>query len=128
MWSWMSASFIEPIFGVAATRTVNESDVWSLSPFFTHKNLFTKYLRYCQRCVCTSLIIVNISADGVKTPYPFVTALSIGVEFARPNFGCIPRNMECNSRCVPQGNFAYVQNLTKPLPQASFPLLLFSVY
>ncbi|KAL6301359.1 P-loop containing nucleoside triphosphate hydrolase protein [Sparassis latifolia] len=46
LWSWSNFSFIQPLFDVANRRTLNESDVWSLSPFFTHKNLFTKYLKY----------------------------------------------------------------------------------
>lgn len=48
-WSWVTVSFVTPIFEVATRRTVNEADVWSLSPFFTHKNLFTKYLSYGER-------------------------------------------------------------------------------
>ena len=46
LWTWMTFSFVEPIFGVANKRTLNETDVWSLSPYFTHKNLFLKYLDY----------------------------------------------------------------------------------
>lgn len=46
MWSWMSFAFVEPIFKVATSRTVDDTDVWTLSPFFQHKNLFTKYLKY----------------------------------------------------------------------------------
>lgn len=51
LWSWMSVSFVAPIFQVAKKRTLNEPDVWSLSPFFTHKNLFTKYLKYTEKYV-----------------------------------------------------------------------------
>ena len=48
LWSWCTFSFVEPIFGVANQRTLDEPDVWALSPFFTHKNLFNKYLEYCR--------------------------------------------------------------------------------
>ena len=46
LWSWSTFSFVEPLFKVSNSRTVNDSDVWTLSPFFTHKNIFTKYLHY----------------------------------------------------------------------------------
>lgn len=47
LWSWSTFSFVEPIFKVSNSRTLNETDVWALSPYFTHKNLFNKYLEYC---------------------------------------------------------------------------------
>ena len=49
LWEWMTFTFVEPIFGVAAKRTMDETDVWSLSPYFTHKNLFLKYLEYTRK-------------------------------------------------------------------------------
>ena len=49
LWSWMTVTYVAPIFNVATKRTINEPDVWSLSPFFTHKNIFTKYLAYTQK-------------------------------------------------------------------------------
>ena len=51
MWSWMTFSFVEPIFTVSNHRTLNEPDVWSLSPFFLHRNLFLKYLEYTRQYV-----------------------------------------------------------------------------
>ena len=49
LWSWMTVSYVAPIFKVATKRTLNEPDVWSLSPYFTHKNIFSKYLAYTQK-------------------------------------------------------------------------------
>ncbi|KAI0749685.1 P-loop containing nucleoside triphosphate hydrolase protein [Daedaleopsis nitida] len=46
LWSWSTFSFVEPLFKVSNARTVNDTDVWKLSPYFTHKNLFRKYLQY----------------------------------------------------------------------------------
>ncbi|KAH6917037.1 pleiotropic drug resistance ABC transporter [Coprinopsis sp. MPI-PUGE-AT-0042] len=46
LWSWCSFTFVEPIMNVAATRTLQDYDVWNLSPFFLHKNIFTKCLEY----------------------------------------------------------------------------------
>ncbi|TCD63205.1 hypothetical protein EIP91_005844 [Steccherinum ochraceum] len=43
LWSWCTFSFVEPLFKIANERTLNEPDVWSLSPYFTHKNLFNKH-------------------------------------------------------------------------------------
>lgn len=49
LWQWCTFSFVEPIFGVAMRRRLELEDVWSLSPFFKHKNLFHKYLEYRER-------------------------------------------------------------------------------
>ncbi|TBU62826.1 P-loop containing nucleoside triphosphate hydrolase protein [Dichomitus squalens] len=66
LWSWSTFSFVEPLFEVSNARTVNESDVWRLSPFLTHKNIFTKYLRYASAHPTHSLLrylIVSNSLD-----------------------------------------------------------------
>ncbi|KAE9409119.1 P-loop containing nucleoside triphosphate hydrolase protein [Gymnopus androsaceus JB14] len=46
LWSWLTFTFVEPLFAVANKGTLNDTDVWSLSPYFKHKNLFNKYLEY----------------------------------------------------------------------------------
>lgn len=46
LWSWSGFTFLNPILLLASQRTLNETDVWTLSPFFRHKNLFTKCLHY----------------------------------------------------------------------------------
>lgn len=46
LWQWMSFSYIEPIFKSAGDHTLEEEDVWTLSPFFKHKNIFHKCLQY----------------------------------------------------------------------------------
>lgn len=46
LWQWFTFSFVEPIFGVSDQRTLQATDVWSLSPYFQHRNLFNKYLEY----------------------------------------------------------------------------------
>ncbi|KAI0775079.1 P-loop containing nucleoside triphosphate hydrolase protein [Trametes elegans] len=66
LWSWSTFSFVEPLYKVSNTRTVNDEDVWTLSPFFTHKNLFTKYLRYVAEHPTHSLLrylLVSNSLD-----------------------------------------------------------------
>ncbi|KAF9469518.1 pleiotropic drug resistance ABC transporter [Collybia nuda] len=46
LWSWFTFSFVEPIFHISKRRTLNDTDVWSLSPFFRHDNIFNKCLEY----------------------------------------------------------------------------------
>ena len=46
LWSWSTFSFVEPIFRTASAHTLNDEDVWTLSPFLMHKNIFQKYLKY----------------------------------------------------------------------------------
>ncbi|KAJ3554652.1 hypothetical protein NM688_g2996 [Phlebia brevispora] len=65
LWTWMTFSFVAPIFGVATKRTVNEEDVWTLSPFFLHKNLFTKYLDYMHRHPTHSLLRFLLASNSL---------------------------------------------------------------
>ncbi|KAI5836067.1 P-loop containing nucleoside triphosphate hydrolase protein [Schizophyllum commune Tattone D] len=46
LWQWFTFSFVEPIFGISDKRTLQATDVWNLSPYFQHRNLFNKYLEY----------------------------------------------------------------------------------
>ena len=46
LWSWSTFTFVQPIVDLAMKKTLNDTDVWSLSPFFRHKNIFTKCLEY----------------------------------------------------------------------------------
>ena len=55
LWSWMTFSFVVPLFRVANSRTVNDEDVWTLSPYFMHKNIFTKYLQYISEWVSSNM-------------------------------------------------------------------------
>ncbi|KAI0789892.1 P-loop containing nucleoside triphosphate hydrolase protein [Abortiporus biennis] len=65
LWSWSTFSFVEPIFGIAKQRTLNESDVWSLSPYFTHKNLFNKYIEYTRAHPTHSLFRFLIASNSL---------------------------------------------------------------
>jgi hypothetical protein len=49
LWSWSAFTFVEPILNLANQRTLTEGDVWSLSPYFKHRNIFTKFLAYRTR-------------------------------------------------------------------------------
>ena len=61
LWQWMSFSYVEPIFKSAGAHTLEEEDVWTLSPFFKHKNIFHKYLQYFELYVTSSR---NASPDS----------------------------------------------------------------
>lgn len=43
-WGWMTFGFVEPLIQLAGKRTLTEADVWQLSPFFQHRNIFQKFL------------------------------------------------------------------------------------
>lgn len=45
LWQWLSFSFMHPLLKLASQRTLQEEDVWKLSPFFQHRLLFNRYLR-----------------------------------------------------------------------------------
>ncbi|CAE6522225.1 unnamed protein product [Rhizoctonia solani] len=55
LWSWITFSFMDPLFALADERSVrssesgkfslNDEDIWSLSPTFAHRNVFRRYLR-----------------------------------------------------------------------------------
>lgn len=61
LWSWFTFSFVEPILDLAKTRTLNDTDVWTLSPFFRHKILFNKCLEYRKLC---DLMLLNVSPSN----------------------------------------------------------------
>ncbi|KAG2022883.1 ATP-binding cassette transporter [Coprinopsis cinerea AmutBmut pab1-1] len=88
LWTWSSFSFVEPIIKVASKRTLQESDVWNLSPFFLHKNIFAKCLKYRARhpnhsllrflIVSNSLdLIIDISLELVGAVIGFVSPYAL---------------------------------------------------
>ncbi|KAG8874447.1 hypothetical protein FRB98_008435 [Tulasnella sp. 332] len=42
--NWFTFSWVQPIMDLAGTQTLDDENVWQLSPYFKHRNLFTKYL------------------------------------------------------------------------------------
>src|ERR1700728_102483 len=58
LWSWCTFSFVEPILRLASTRMLNDTDIWGLSPFFLHRNIFRTYLEYRSRWVLSFLSVV----------------------------------------------------------------------
>ncbi|EIW86976.1 pleiotropic drug resistance ABC transporter [Coniophora puteana RWD-64-598 SS2] len=65
LWSWLSASYVEPILTLAWERTLQDTDVWSLSPLFQHKNLFKKRVEYRNRYPDQSLLRFLIASNSL---------------------------------------------------------------
>ncbi|KAG8988966.1 hypothetical protein FRB94_014789 [Tulasnella sp. JGI-2019a] len=42
--NWFTFSWVQPIMDLAGLQTLDDENVWQLSPYFKHRNLFTKYL------------------------------------------------------------------------------------
>lgn len=72
LWSWCTFSFVGPIVRLASTRTLNDVDVWGLSPFFLHRNIFKKYLEYRSQCVLTFLRVALLQIDVVLDIQPIL--------------------------------------------------------
>ncbi|KAK2461428.1 hypothetical protein APHAL10511_005891 [Amanita phalloides] len=75
LWSWSTFSFVEPLFQVADTKTIDEGDVWSLSPFFQHKVIFGKLLEYRARYPTYSLLHFLIVSNSLDLTIDFVLEL-----------------------------------------------------
>ncbi|TFY64349.1 hypothetical protein EVJ58_g2686 [Rhodofomes roseus] len=84
LWSWSTFSFVEPLFKVASAHTLNETDVWSLSPYFKHKNLFTKYLKYQEEHPTHSLLWFLLASNSLDL------TLDIVLELWSAVFGFVP--------------------------------------
>ncbi|KAL5518793.1 hypothetical protein ACEPAH_476 [Sanghuangporus vaninii] len=85
LWQWFTFSFVEPVFDAAASRRLDEMDVWSLSPFFKHKNIFRKYLEYQDRYPTHSLIRFLIVSNSLDLILDIVLELWSAVAV----FGCV---------------------------------------
>ncbi|XP_006460356.1 hypothetical protein AGABI2DRAFT_203369 [Agaricus bisporus var. bisporus H97] len=66
LWSWCTFTFVRPLLDLANKKTLGETDVWILSPYFRHRNLFNKRLEYQSSYPTHSLLrflIVSNSLD-----------------------------------------------------------------
>ena len=72
----MSFSYVEPIFKSAGDHTLDEEDVWTLSPFFKHKNIFHKCLQYFEMYVPASRSTPSSSHhSGIRPTHSYVSLL-----------------------------------------------------
>ncbi|TFK56635.1 pleiotropic drug resistance ABC transporter [Heliocybe sulcata] len=79
LWSWCTFSFVEPIFGVAMKHRLDDVDVWRLSPYFQHKNLFEKYLRYQKEHPTHSLLRFLLVSNTLDLSLDIVLELWVAV-------------------------------------------------
>jgi len=81
LWEWNTFTFVEPIIRLASKRRLGELDVWSLSPFFSHKNIFTKCLEWRRR-----LVVFHLARNGLnrtlQKPYTLSFEVSLRVKFS----------------------------------------------
>ncbi|KAF7307138.1 P-loop containing nucleoside triphosphate hydrolase protein [Mycena indigotica] len=84
LWQWATFSFVEPIFHQANKATLNDTDVWSLSPYFKHKNLFNKYLKYRANHPTHSLIRFLLASNSLDL------ILDVVLEFWSAVVGFVP--------------------------------------
>jgi hypothetical protein len=83
-WDWITFSFVSALFPLSARRTLNATDVWTLSPFFLHANLFNKYIRYTQKNPKHSLLRFLLASNSLDI------ILDIAIEMYKSVAGFIP--------------------------------------
>lgn len=83
-WDWSTFSFVSALFPLSAQRTLNATDVWALSPYFLHANLFNKYIRYTQEHPKHSLLWFLFASNSLDI------ILDITIEMYKSVAGFIP--------------------------------------
>lgn len=83
-WDWVTFSFVSALFPLSAQRTLNATDVWTLSPFFLHANLFNKYIFYTQKHPNHSLLRFLFASNSLDI------ILDIAIEIYKSVAGFIP--------------------------------------
>jgi hypothetical protein len=87
-WDWVTFSFVSALFPLSARRTLDAIDIWALSPFFLHANLFNKCIRYTQKHPNHSLlrfllasnsldIILDIAIEMYKSVAGFISPYAL---------------------------------------------------
>ena len=83
-WDWVTFSFVSALFPLSSRRTLNATDVWTLSPYFLHANLFNKYIRYNQEHPKHSLLRFLFASNSLDI------ILDIAIEIYKSVAGFIP--------------------------------------
>ncbi|KZS88201.1 P-loop containing nucleoside triphosphate hydrolase protein [Sistotremastrum niveocremeum HHB9708] len=65
LWQWCLWTFVNPIITLGSHRTINEDDVWKLSPYFQQKILFEKQLQYRKQYPEKSLLWFLITSNSL---------------------------------------------------------------
>ncbi|KAJ6542743.1 multidrug resistance-associated ABC transporter [Mycena capillaripes] len=83
LWGWITYNWVYPLIKRGTTKTLNEKDVWGLSPTMQSRPLFFKF----QRNPSISLLRRLISTNSLDLILDFVGAiLSIVFQYAGPFF------------------------------------------
>lgn len=87
-WTWVTFSFPSLYYPVSSQRRLNAEDVWKLSPWFLHRNIFNKYLNvqsaYGRKGKEQSLIVFLLKANSKDI------ILDIVIELYKAIAGFIP--------------------------------------
>ncbi|KIY50417.1 hypothetical protein FISHEDRAFT_64655 [Fistulina hepatica ATCC 64428] len=84
LWQWFTVSFVEPLYTISNARTLDEADVWHLSPYFLHKNLFNRYLEYHEKHPSHSLLRFLLASNTLDL------TIDVAVEFWHVFVGFLP--------------------------------------
>ncbi|KAG8911834.1 hypothetical protein FRC01_005452, partial [Tulasnella sp. 417] len=88
--NWFSFSFMNPLFKLASVKTLNPEDVWQLSPFFKHRNLFSKYIYTAQKNPHQSLLRFLLASNSLDLIISFAESFYKSIATFVPSF-CLQR-------------------------------------
>ncbi|KAG8964419.1 hypothetical protein FRC00_002452 [Tulasnella sp. 408] len=91
--NWFTFSFMNPLFKVAGVKTLNPEDVWQLSPYFKHRNLFSKYISTSQKNPHQSLLRFLFESNSLDLIISFAESLYKSVTTFVPSF-CLQRILQ----------------------------------
>ncbi|KAF8167359.1 pleiotropic drug resistance ABC transporter [Crassisporium funariophilum] len=119
LWTWSGFTFVQPILDLAMKKTLNEADVWSLSPFFLHKNLFNKCLEYRAMYPTHSLLRFLLVSNSLDLILDIVLELwSAVVGFVPPY--ALKEILSALASDTPDKNRAYYWTLVTFIAHLSF--------
>ncbi|KAG8943314.1 hypothetical protein FRC04_002938 [Tulasnella sp. 424] len=121
--SWFTFNFMNPLFKLAGIKTLNPEDVWQLSPYFKHRNLFTKYLSISQKNPHQSLLRFLLASNSLDLIISFAESLYKSITTFVPSF-CLQRILiALESHDPARRNEAYIYALVTFIFHCSFAQL-----
>ncbi|KIO19698.1 hypothetical protein M407DRAFT_82489 [Tulasnella calospora MUT 4182] len=88
--NWFTFRFMNPLFKVASMKTLNPEDVWQLSPYFKHRNLFSKYISTTRKNPHQSLLRFLLASNSLDLIISFTESLYKSIATFVPSF-CLQR-------------------------------------
>ncbi|KAG9127282.1 hypothetical protein FRC07_015040 [Ceratobasidium sp. 392] len=136
LWGWLTFSFMGPLFKLADERSLrasedgkyslNDEDVWSLSPTFAHRNVFRRYMREMQtKGQQLSLLWYLLRANSLDLIIDVTLEMYSAVVGFVPPYALqrILRSLENTKRGDPAPREAYIWALITFLAHMSFAQL-----